>query len=377
MTPLLSEAEVVERIFNHIDNNSTDTGSDVWQEPVVNYLSMERFEAEIQLLRRLPVAFCPSAGLPEPGSYIARRAAGVPLLVVRGNDGVVRAFRNVCRHRGMAVAKDGTGCAQSFVCPYHSWVYDLDGSLKRIADSDGFPGLDFSRHGLTPVHTVEERSGIVFVTQEEPVAEGPLSALPELLSPDQVMFNDISFVDQANWKLIQETSMEGYHIASLHKDTFGPYGFHNLNVVETFGTNSRIVFPFKRINKLRDKPVNERRLAGMVTDVYQLFPNTHVSVLSNHSHMIILEPLSPTETEWVVYQVSNHDPDSEHKKDISEAKRDASFVQDTGLMEDRDAACSIQAGLASGANEHLTFGHYEKAAAHFHRTLTEHLPLLG
>ena len=67
MTPLLSEAEVVERIFNHIDNNSTDTGSDVWQEPVVNYLSMERFEAEIQLLRRLPVAFCPSAGLPEPG----------------------------------------------------------------------------------------------------------------------------------------------------------------------------------------------------------------------------------------------------------------------------------------------------------------------
>ncbi len=115
----------------------------------------------------------------------------------------------------------------------------------------------------------------------------------------------------------------------------------------------------------------------MVTDVYQLFPNTHVSVLSNHSHMIILEPLSPTETEWVVYQVSNHTPDSEHKKDISEAKRDASFVQDTGLMEDRDAACSIQAGLASGANEHLTFGHYEKAAAHFHRTLTEHLPLLG
>ena len=87
--------------------------------------------------------------------------------------------------------------------------------------------------------------------------------------------------------------MEGYHIASLHKDTFGPYGFHNLNVVETFGTNSRIVFPFKRINKLRDKPVNERRLAGMVTDVYQSFPNTHVSVLSNHSHMIILEPYRP------------------------------------------------------------------------------------
>lgn len=376
MMTLLSDADVVERIFSHIDNKSTDTGTEVWREPVANYLSMERFEAEIQLLRRLPVAFCPSAALPEPGSYVARRAAKVPLLVVRGEDGVVRAFRNACRHRGMAVAKDGQGCARSFVCPYHSWVYDLDGTLKRIADDEGFPGLDFSKHGLTPVHGVEERGGIVFVTQEAPVSEGALSAVPEVLASDQVMFNDLTFVDQANWKLIGETSMEGYHIASLHKDTFGPYGFHNLNVVETFGTNSRIVFPFKRINKLRDIPAAERRLGGMATDVYQLFPNTHVSVLSNHSHMIILEPLSPTETEWVIYQVSNPDPDGKHKGSLSEAKRDASFVQDTGLMEDRDAACSIQAGLASGANECLTFGRYEKAAVHFHSTLTEHLAML-
>jgi choline monooxygenase len=377
VTTLMSDAEVVERIFKHIDNKSTDVGTDVWHEPVANYLSTERFNAEIELLRRLPVAFCPSAGLPESGSYIARRAAGVPLLVVRGDDGVVRAFRNACRHRGMPVAKSGQGCARSFICPYHSWVYDLDGALKRIADSQGFPGLDPSKHGLAPVHAVEERSGIVFVTQLEPVTDGALGAMPKLLDANQVMFNHTSFVDQANWKLIGETSMEGYHIASLHKETFAPYGFHNLNVVETFGTNSRIVFPFKRIKKLRDIPAAQHRLPGMVTDVYQLFPNTHVSVLSNHSHMIILEPVSPTETEWVIYQVSNGDADGKHKGGLADAKRDASFVQDTGLMEDRDAACGIQAGLASGANEHLTFGRYEKAAVHFHSTLAEHLNMLN
>ena len=66
----------------------------------------------------------------------------------------------------------------------------------------------------------------------------------------------------------------------------------------------------------------------------------------------------------------------EHGVSLSDAKKDASFVQDTGLMEDRGAACSIQAGLASGANEHLTFGRYEKAAVHFHSTLTEHLRML-
>ena len=166
----------------------------------------------------------------------------------------------------MAVAKDGQGCAKSFVCPYHSWVYDLDGTLKRIADSEGFPGLDFSRHGLTPVHAVEERSGIVFVTQEKPVAEGALSALPDLLSPDQVMFNDINFVDPANWKLIGETSMEGYHIKALHTKSFYPYGYDNLNVVETQGANSRVVFPFRRIEKLRDRPKEDWRIDGRMVE---------------------------------------------------------------------------------------------------------------
>jgi hypothetical protein len=84
MSELLSDAEVIERIFHYVDNKSTDTGDQVWQEPVENYTSEERFRAEIQLLRSMPVPFCPSAALPGPGSYVARTAALTPLLVVRG-----------------------------------------------------------------------------------------------------------------------------------------------------------------------------------------------------------------------------------------------------------------------------------------------------
>jgi len=366
MTGLLNDAEVIERIFGHMDAGTTDLGDRVWREPVENYRSEDRFQRELALLRRVPVPFCPAAALPDAGSFVARTAAATPLLAVRGDDGVIRVFRNICRHRGMAVA-EGTGCARAFVCPYHSWTYGLDGRLKHVTGDEGFPDLDPETHGLVPV-VAEERSGLVFVTQDDPVSEGALEGLPELLTPDQEVFDSREFADEANWKLIAETSMEGYHIKALHNRTFYPYGFDNLNVVETYGANSRVIFPFRRIEKLRDIPPDERRIRGMVTDVHQLFPNTHLSHLSNHTMMTILEPETPTRTRYVIYTLSA--PGSERgAQDRADKKQDADFVKDTGLMEDRYAACTIQAGLAGEANTHFTFGRYEKAIVHFHAKL--------
>lgn len=374
MGHLLNDADLIDRIFSHIDGKTTDAGTQVWREPVEHYRSRERFDAEIEVLRRIPVAFCPSAAISEPGSYIARTAARTPLLVVRGDDGVARGFRNACRHRGMAVAR-GEGCQRSFACPYHAWTYGLDGSLKHVPGEDGFPGLDKADSGLVPVHAVEERGGLIFVTQDPPLSDGALDEMPDLLEPGQEVFNSISFTDQSNWKLIGETSMEGYHIKALHNKSFYPYGFDNLNVVETYGRNSRIVFPFRRIEKLRQIPREERRLKGMVTDVYQLFPNTHISYLTDHAMLVILEPVSPTETQWVIYQVTLK-PEDGKPVDVEVARRDANFVQDTGLIEDRDAAHTIQTHMESGANSHLTFGRYEQAIGHFHRNLTAHVDML-
>ena len=238
----------------------------------------------------------------------------------------------------------------------------------------GFPGLDKGEHSLVPV-TVHERGGVVFVTQDEPLSDGPLDEMPDLLPSDYILFNTVELTDPANWKLIGETSMEGYHIRHLHKETFYPYGYDNLNATELHGRNSRIVFPFRRIEKLRDVPREEWSIQGRVTDVFQLFPNTHVSFLSSHAILVILEPVTPTETRWVIYQLA---PRMKHGKplDIEEARRDAKFVQDEGLMEDRHAACSIQKGIASGANTHFTFGHFEQAIGHFHRNLAEHVEML-
>src|SRR5215813_1498448 len=115
MTTAMDDQSVAQRVLDHIANGTTDTGDSVWREPVANYRSPDRLQVELAILRRAPTPFCPSAALPEAGSFVAREAAGVPLVVVRGTDGVVRAFRNACRHRGMQVAT-GSGCTRAFTC---------------------------------------------------------------------------------------------------------------------------------------------------------------------------------------------------------------------------------------------------------------------
>jgi phenylpropionate dioxygenase-like ring-hydroxylating dioxygenase large terminal subunit len=364
----MNDQAVAQRVLDHIANGTTDVGDVVWREPVANYLSAGRLQAEVaRVLRRTPTPFCPSAALPEIGSYVAREVAGIPLVVVRGNDGQVRAFRNACRHRGMQVAS-GTGCARAFVCRYHGWTYNLDGRLRHIPHEAGFPGFDKEANPLVPV-AATERLGLVFVTQDEPaLGDDSLGGLERLIAPDQRLFATGERDFEVNWKIFLESFIEGYHIKSTHPESFLPYGFDNLNVIDLFGRNSRVTYPFRRIRKLAEVPPAERRVEGLLTYVYHLFPNVLVTVLSRHTNVVILEPLGVDRTRQFTYTLTNGGGDDPEA--LAEARRDAEFVGNTGALEDRAVVHAIQRGLASGANVAFTFGRYESAIAHFHRTLT-------
>jgi phenylpropionate dioxygenase-like ring-hydroxylating dioxygenase large terminal subunit len=366
MSMLMDERALAERVLEHIANGTTDLGTEVWREPVANYRSEARLAAERRLMRGVPTAFCPSAALAATGAYVAREAAGTPLLVVRGEDGEVRAFRNACRHRGMLLAA-GAGCSRAFVCTYHGWTYGLDGRLRHVAHEHGFPGLDKEAHGLVPV-AAEERLGLVFVTQEQPALEDPsLRELPPLLRPGQTLFETAEREIEANWKIVLEGFLEGYHIRTTHRETFFPYGFDNINVVEKFGGNSRIVFPFRRAAKQAAVPPAERRLDGGMACVHHLFPNVLVIGFSRHTWVIVLEPVSVERTRMLTWKVTN--PGLEGDEALQEARRDAEFVETLGIAEDRAVVCAIQRALASGANEAFTFGLFESAIVHFHKTL--------
>ena len=367
---LLDDGQIIERVFFHIDNKTTDLGDEVWKEPVKNYIDQDRFDNEIKLLRSLPVPFCPSSALPEKGSYVSRIAAGTPIIVTRDDENNINAFINACRHRGMQVAS-GSGCKKSFVCPYHGWTYGLKGENRHIPGANGFPGVHPQEHGLKQVNAVE-KGGIVFVCQDGDINKKFLDETLDYFTEDQVLINQSEIEDEANWKILHETLLEGYHIKSLHKDTFYPYGLDNINVVENYGQNSRVIFPFKRIEKLRDIEPSKRVIDGTITSVYSLFPNVSISVLSRHTNLVILEPISPSRSKWVIYTLINK---SSRKEKLSkeDAMRDAKFVGDTGQDEDREAARAIQQTLNTKANDHLTFGFFEKAIVNFHSHLSRFL----
>ena len=324
-------------------------------------------------MRRLPIPFCPEAALAENGSFVARTAAGTPLVAVRGNDGEVRAFRNACRHRGMQVA-EGVGREKLFKCGYHGWAYSLDGELQHVPHDHGFPEFDKESHGLVPVKA-EVYGGLVFITQEEPVGRGALADLPDLISDDQIVFDSSESTSNVNWKLNMEATLEGYHIKPTHEKTFYPYGFDNLTLLEEIGPNSRVTFPFRRIEKLREIPPAERKIDRMVTYVYNVFPFVTVAHLSNHTTLNIAEPVSPTQTHYYNYKLGVPDP-TKSKADLERAKKDADFVADTGGPEDAAVVRAIQAGIDSGANSHFTFGRFERAIVHFHKQLSANLALL-
>ncbi|WP_108810616.1 SRPBCC family protein [Sphingorhabdus sp. Alg231-15] len=367
-TVLMSDEDIIDRLFDHIDNGTTDRGQSSWKEPTANYLSAERLDREIAVLRRRWTVFYPSSALPKSGDYIARDAAGIPLIVVRGNDGEVRAFRNACRHRGVQVAK-GQGCTSVFVCPYHGWSYGTDGTLRSVPHGDGFPGLEKEGRGLVSLDCVEKK-GLVFVRQDTDQKEDKgLLDIPDLIPDGFRVVKSAAMEIEANWKLHLESALEGYHIRSTHQTTFFPVQYDNLTVVESFGENSRIAFPYQAIEGLRDKPRSKWSTNGRITFVYHLFPNVIISTFPDCMQVVIIEPLGLELTRQHMFLLTDCAEGGEALDAVFKGQEFAA----KGAIEDRDVVMSAQRGLKSGANAFLEFGLFESAIGKFHETLKPEL----
>ena len=126
------EHGLVRRLLDHIEHGTTDLADAVLEVPADSYTSPERLAAELDVLfHGHPLVLCLSGALPGPGSYRTVDLCGTPVLLTRAADGRVRAMANVCRHRGVRVV-DGAGEARRFTCPFHAWVYDLEGHLVGV-----------------------------------------------------------------------------------------------------------------------------------------------------------------------------------------------------------------------------------------------------
>ena len=162
----MSRAQLVamaQRNIAHTRANVGDQEPAPFRVPASNYSDPERWQLEIdRIFKRVPLLVAFGSELREPDSYKAMRAAGVPILVTRTRDGEIKAFVNMCSHRGAIVVADGCGTARGFSCPYHGWAYDTGGRLVGITNRSEFGEVETENLGLTPL-PAGERAGMVFV----------------------------------------------------------------------------------------------------------------------------------------------------------------------------------------------------------------------
>jgi choline monooxygenase len=378
---VLEDVEVARRLLAHIEARTTDEG-EAWREPVENYVNPTRFADELGMLRSFPSVFVPSAAIPRPGDHVERVSFGVPLFAVRGPDRKARVFRNACRHRGMLVV-DGAGCSRALVCPYHGWTYRLDGSLAHVPHSDAFPGLDTSARGLVEV-PCREVDGLIIIDPLDSAADGSGAAgqaladgspwRDKLLPADRLVYTE-STLRPMNWKILVEQFLEGYHIRTTHRETFYPLQYDDLNVVELFGPNSRITFPYKNIERLRDRPETTWKIGHRVTFVYQLFPNVMIATFPDQIIVVVVDPVDIGHTMMTNYAMVR--PEAEEQALRIAAQRGEPAGPQTllarGALEDNEMSEGVQRGLAAGANEFVEFGTHESAIGHFHATLDQRL----
>lgn len=290
--------------------------------------------------------------LAKAGDYVTATIAGEPVVVVRGEDGTLRAFYNVCRHRAGTVAPGESGCVRAFRCVYHGWTYRLDGSLRTTPEMEGVERFEVDAFGLVPIRC-EIWSGLVFVSLDpkaKPLSKA-LGNIPALAA--RTAFGSMRFARRdvypiaCNWKAYVDNYLEGYHIPAAHP-----------------GLNQ--VLDYRRYEVEIDGPTVVQRSPGRGEtggDARFLYvwawPNFMLNVSPGYAQTNLIVPDGPERTLCVFDYFFVQDAEREMEESVRFS--DGIQQEDIGLCE------SVQRNLRSRAYE---AGRYsakrENGLHHFH-----------
>jgi phenylpropionate dioxygenase-like ring-hydroxylating dioxygenase large terminal subunit len=355
------ERSLVRRVLAHLEHRTTDADPAPSTLPVAAY----RDDRDAFLFGQLPLAVGHASQVASVGDFFTHDASGLPLLVVRHDDGI-HAFLNVCRHRGtrLEAAPCGQG-AKAFVCPYHAWSYGRDGAQLGAPHAHGFAGLGPRDLSRVPI---AEIAGLLII-RPRPDWLGPLGG--ELASYG--LASGHAFAPRAvtralSWQLAVDVFLETYHLRTTHRDSIYPMFFDTVGLVDRVGPHLRNVFPKRSIRELAAQPEADWALRRHANVLYHLFPNTFVLVEPDHAAVLHVWPQGPDHTLLTSYMVVPEAPATDKARAYWHANND---ILMTAVDEDFAMGESIQRGLASGANAEVVFGSFEHALEHFHRQVRE------
>lgn len=332
--------------------------------------------------------------LPEPGSFIRREVevARASVLVARGKDGEIRAFHNVCTHRGTQLTEETEGKRATFSCPYHRWTFGMDGKLLSAPDFENF-GLSKADCNLRAIPT-EICAGLIFINFDRAPAQsladylGPLAEQLAMFPPSQATnFSEYVYEIDANWKLTYDNFQENYHLRFIHPRTgvatigsdnpFGyplHYGFHGPHRTQTIWANpdaASTITPVQGIafgKGIRAAMADGLMGAPTARDYLGLFPNFFILGSPSQPFSHTVWPISAGRSRGIVRLYWKGPDDTASRRFAREFAM--ATIRDIHA-EDRDVIAAGQRGLESGALTHIHFQKQEALCRHFFLAVDE------
>ena len=327
-----------------------------WIYTDAEYLALERE----RVLRPSWQVICHINDIPDPGNYQCLDFLEAMLIAVRGNDGVIRAFHNVCRHRGSRLLDGPRGtCTRRIVCPYHAWSYDFEGRLASIGDRSAFPHLDIGRESLVPVE-MEIQFGFVFVRL---AGGGPTVA--QMLAPyageiATHRFEELKPVGRVtlrprnvNWKNIGDNYSDGLHIPVAHPGLTRLFGAtYRVEAREWIDRMSGELserpsrnWPERMYQKYLPVAENLPQDKRRSWVYFKLWPNFAFDVYPDQVDIMQWIPVSPTQT--LIREIGYARPDS--SREMRVARYCNWRINRQVNEEDRVLIERVQSGMASGS----------------------------
>ena len=366
---------ILNTLTEHIANGTTDDAGGIMRAPMSDFTCPQLLAQEQDVFfRNTPLCMGLSSELPEPNTYWADNATGIPILMVRDGDGHFRAYANVCRHRGSRVVPEGRGSRTRFTCPFHAWTYGIDGKLLAVNEKRHFGNVSIKDLPLIPLPSAEMHGTLwVRPVQGDPVDEDECLAglqgdLVHWKLSDYPFAGTQALDARMNWKLAIDTFGELYHINTLHAETAAREIIGDLHTFDGFEKNLRMVAASQKLNLMRMLlPYPDRWPYTQITStLYFFYPNVIMVMGAMGVDLFRIFPLenSPSKsrtihTWYIDPKVQKHFTD-----EMSYEDRLGKFLE---VVENEDYAMAenIQVNAERGVQSEIVIGRNEAAVQHF------------
>jgi nitrite reductase/ring-hydroxylating ferredoxin subunit len=381
------------RTLIHVEAGTIPLAPGTMTVPADRYDDRDRWDAEIDVVfRRTPLFYGLSTEVSNPGDRKALLVVDTPVIVVRGDDGALRAFVNMCSHRGARLVDDGCDSGRRLTCPYHAWNYSTTGELVGVTNRNDFGDVDTATLGLTRL-PVAERCGFVWIgltaapghDDAADIAFG--DAVDRHLGGYQEMLDHFDFgtwhvvarrrIAGPNWKLAYDGYLDFYHLPFLHRNTFGP-DMSSRPIYDEWGPHQRMTAPHDQLRALADVADDDIDLATIDGGVWTIFPHVSIAGFPVGTRGMMISQLFPGDTPESSVTIQNFVvTDTPNDELRAEAEERADFFEHVVRDEDYFTGLRIQANLRTGAKREFVFGRNEGGGQRFHRYLDDLLAAAG